>query len=114
MIGISMILELHAQIYKCTKVHEAWNVLKNVYDSINESRKLELEDQLEDLKYIEFKCMDEFLLKLDVMNSQFKGFSVDVEAPYLICIILKKCLSKPFQKFITNVHAQLVLPYLAK
>jgi len=58
--------------------------------------------------------MDEFLLKFDALNSQLKGLGVEIEPLRLIHIILKKCLPKPFQQFITNVHAQLALPSLAK
>ena len=57
--------------------------------------------------------MDEFLLKFDYIKSQLIGLGVTLTDIRLITIILKKCLPRQFQQFITNVHSQLAIPTLS-
>lgn len=113
LIGISMSPELYVHIGTCTYAFESWDKLKTIYASSNESRKIQLQDQLEDLRYIDFKSMDEFLLKFDALNSQLIALGVTLADIRLIHLVLKKCLLRQFQQFITNIHAQLALPSLA-
>ena len=54
--------------------------------------------------------MDEFLLKFDYIKSQLIRLGVTLTDIRLITIILKKCLFRQFQQFITNVHSQLAIP----
>lgn len=44
-----MFPDLYVLIRNCTKAHGVWAILKNTYDSTDESCKIELQDQLEDL-----------------------------------------------------------------
>ena len=113
LIGISLNPDLYVLISHCTSAHEAWDALKQTYDRPTESRKIQLQDSLEDLRYNDFKSMDEFLLKFDSIKSQLIGLGVPLTDIRLITIILKKCLPKPFQQFITNVHSQLAIPTLS-
>ena len=113
LIGISIIPDLYVLIANCTKAHDAWSILKTKYDSADESRKIQLQDQLEDLRYSDFKTMDEFLLKFDAIKSHLISLGVTLADIRLIHIILKKCLPRQFQQFITNVHAQLAIPTLS-
>ena len=87
--------------------------MKTKYDSADESCKIQLQDQLEDLRYTDFKIMDEFLLKFDAIKSHLVSLNVNLADIRLIHIILKKCLPRKFQQFITNIHAQLAIPTLS-
>ena len=99
-------------IAHCTKAHDAWSILKTKYDSADESYKIQLQDQLEDLRYTDFKTMDEFLLKFDAIKSHLVCLGVALADIRLIHIILKKYFPRQFQQFITNIHAQLAIPTL--
>ena len=94
LIGISIIPDLYVLIAHCSKAHDAWSILQTKYDSADESRKMQLQDQLEDLRYTDFKTMDEFLLKFDSIKSQLVALGVQLDDIRLIHIILKKCLPR--------------------
>lgn len=94
LIGSSMSPKIYVHIGTCTKAYEAWDKLKTIYDSSNESRKIQLQDQLEDLRYSDFKSMDDFLLRFDYLNSQLHGLGLKLEDLILIHLILKKCLPR--------------------
>ena len=113
LIGISLNPDLYVLIAHCTNAHEAWDILKQTYDRPSESRKIQLQDNLEDLRYTDFKSMDEFLLKFYYTKSQLIGLGITLTDIRLITIILKKCLPRKFQQFITNVHSQLAIPTLS-
>ena len=89
--------DLYVLISHCNTSHEAWDALKQTYDRPSESRKIQLQYSLEDLRYNDFKSMDEFLLKFASTKSQLIGLGVTLADIRLITIILKKCLPKPFQ-----------------
>ena len=88
---------MYVLISHCTSAHEAWDALKQTYDRPTESRKIQLQDSLEDLRYNDFKSMDEFLLKFDSIKSQLIRLGVTLTDIRLITIILKKCLPNSCQ-----------------
>ena len=94
LIGISIIPDLYVLIAHSSKAHDAWSILQTKYDSGDEYRKIQLQDQLEDLRYVDFKSMDEFLLKFDYLKSQIIALGVQLEDIFLIHLILKKCLPR--------------------
>ena len=88
LIGISIILDLYVLIAHCSKAHDAWSILQTKYDSADESHKIQLQDQLEDLRYADFKTMDDFWLKFDAIKSHLVGSGVQLAGIWLIHIIL--------------------------
>lgn len=93
LIRVSMVTELCVLIENCTKAYEAWVISESTYDTSNISNKIQLRDQLKDLKYTDFKAMDDFLSKFDSLNSQLNDLKVNLDSICLIHIILKKVSS---------------------
>ena len=80
--------ELHVHISTCTTINEVWIALQTIYANINESRKIQVQDQLEDFHYRNCKNMDEFLVKFNDLRSQLKGLGVKLEEIRCMNIIL--------------------------
>src|SRR5277367_1282071 len=78
LIGLSIIPDLYVLIGHCTKAHEAWTILQQTYNISLESRNIQLQDNLEDLRYNDFKNMDEFLLKFYAVKTQLSGVNVSL------------------------------------
>lgn len=45
LIKISLSPKLYVLISTCAEAHQAWDILKNTYDSADETRKIQLQDQ---------------------------------------------------------------------